>query len=444
MSRQWLLSTILWFGLVFVVCSPLINEPAPPASPTTQLSEIATANTPDGKGLVSSPTPPVKAALSLRERVEAGTIVLYTTQREVDPFPLLAWPELAVLNRPEFKDIYGQSPGASPLVGDMIPQLNATGNFLMIPGLAVEPDERGAGTWLVNLNRGDVRQLWNKGVVTAWSPDGTQFAYVENNTLYLEKAEEDGQAVDILTAPELWEHFVAWSPDGAGVAALGAITGPASADGSAPPITGTVWLASPQGGPAKQLEGFPILPTWYSRRQFQWSPDGSALLVGVAHPQRIITLSGHQYLFEDGSSGLAWVPQLTNLLVQKPEGLFITDQHGQAMVQVTDQVVAGWAFSADGRYLAYSYPATENKSPDVFVFELAGQKIVWSSSRPEGVNSPLTLQWTPDGEALIIDDGDYQTPIWAAALEPGSRIEALIEPGLLITVIPRPATLTNP
>lgn len=460
MSQLLVWSVMFCFSLIFVACGSesVLSSPSnppesiasSPALSTPELAQTTTVNAINNTSPIISPTSSLNAELSLQERIKTNAIVFYTTQRGVEPFPLLAWPELTILNRPEFNDIYGKSDGTSPLIGDMLPQLNATGEYLIIPGLGGHgpdgPREIGAGTWLANLNTGDVHQLWPKGVVTSWSPDGTQLAYVENDTLYLENVVGSPETVRIFTLPELWENFISWSPDGQWVATINSVTGPAPNDGSSPPIRGTIWLVSPQEGSSpKQLgEAFPILPTWYSRRQFQWSPDGSALLVGIANPQRIVTLSGQQYLFEEGTEGLAWVPRQSNLLVQKPQGSFIINQQGQEIVKVTDQVITAWAFSNDGRYLAYSYQPGENKSSNIYIFELAPQKTIWSSSIPGQVNSALSLHWTPLSHTLIIDDGDYKTPIWAAAIESNRKIEILIEQGLLITVVPRPTALSNP
>jgi WD40 repeat protein len=457
MSQLLVWNAMFCFSLILIACRsetllpPLSNTPESIASSTAlstpELAQTTTVNAINNPSPIMSSTSPLSAELSLQERIKTSAVVFYTTQRGVEPFPLLAWPELTILNRPEFSDIYGKSDGTSPLIGDMLPQLNATGNFLIIPGLGGHgpdgPREIGAGTWLANLNTGDVRQLWPKGVATSWSPDGTQLAYIENDTLSLENVVGSPETVRIFTTPELWENFIAWSPNGQGIATISSVTESAPSDGSTPPIIGTVWLASPQDGSSKQLgETFPILPTWYSRRQFQWSPDGSALFVGIANPQRIVTLSGQQYLFEEGSEGLAWVPHQPNLLVQKPQGLFIINQQGQEIVKVTDQVITAWAFSNDGRYLAYSYQPGENKSPDIYIFELTSQKTIWSSSMPGQVSGALSLHWTPTDLILIIDDGDYKTPVWATAIESNRKIEILIEQGLLITVIPRPPHLS--
>ena len=416
------------FCLAFAACGPLANEPGPLTTPG------ATGGTPP------SPVPASPSAQSARDRVEASAVVLYTTREGFAPFPLLAWPELPVLNRPEFSDIYGNQPGIGPHLDDFAPDLNATGSHLLITGIGGAgpggPREVGAGTWLANLRTGQVRKLWDRPVVAAWSPDGEQLAYVENDTLYLRPSAEDVAATGIFTTAGLWPLFVNWSPNGNWIATVSSEVGE-TVDGSYPPLTDTLWLVSPQGAPPQQLRlgTFSGYSIEHSRHELQWSPDGSALLVGMVSPNYIVTLDGQQYPLEEGSRGLAWVPDQSNLLVRKGGILSIVDQQGQEILQVSDHFVTAWAFSNDGRYLAYSNERVADKPVDIFVFDLQSEEVRWSGSVPAQIVS--SLHWTPTSDALIVGGGDYGTPIWAIGIEPEGEVEVLIEKGFLITVIPR-------
>jgi WD40 repeat protein len=259
-------------------------------------------------------------------------------------------------------------------------------------------------------------------------------AYVENDTLYLRPIAENVVATGIFTTAGLWPLFVNWSPNGNWIATVSSEVGE-TVDGSYPPLTDTVWLVSPKGAPPQQLGTFPGYPIEHIRRELQWSPDSSALLVGMVSPNYIVTLDDHQYPLEEGTKGLAWVPDQSNLLVRKGGGLSIFDQQGQEILQVGDHFVTAWAFSNDGRYLAYSNERVADQPVDIFAFDLQSEEVRWSGSVP--AQTVTSLHWTPTSDALIVGGGDYGTPIWAIGIEPEGEVEVLIEKGLLITVIPR-------
>nr|NIR26491.1 hypothetical protein [Gammaproteobacteria bacterium]NIR66819.1 hypothetical protein [candidate division Zixibacteria bacterium] len=161
-------------GTPFGFRSVLINYTLhPPLDPDQKLRILATPS-PIGDS-PPSPPPTFPTAQSARDRVKASAFVLYTTREGEAPFPLLAWPELPILNRPVFRDIYGNQPGIGYHLDNFTPALNATGSLLLISGIGGTgpdgPREVGAGTWLANLHTDQVYKLWDRPVAATWSPD---------------------------------------------------------------------------------------------------------------------------------------------------------------------------------------------------------------------------------------------------------------------------------
>ena len=63
-----------------------------------------------------------------------------------------------------------------------------------------------------------------------------------------------------------------------------------------------------------------------------------------------------------------------------------------------------------------------------------GETMVLGSAPAQTITA---LYWTPLDDALIVDDGDHTTPIWAVGLEGAETAEVLIEAGTLLNVIPK-------
>ncbi len=391
------------------------------------------------ENVTPSPTPFASSSISISERIEANAVVLYTRQVEAKPFLLLASPDLPLLQRPEFSDIYGTQPGIGYHFDNFYPELSATGRYLIIPGVGGAgpegPAEIGAGTWLADLNTDDIQQLWSSPTRGAWSPQADQLAYVQEEMLYVKTVDDEAQDRNLLTAPGLSGLFLEWSPDGQQIATVSSVTGETT-DGSYPPITDTVWLVSPDDASARALATLPGYPIEHSRHDLQWSPDGRFLLASMVVPTHILGLEGQQYTLQEGAKGLAWVPNQSNLLVRQGRGLSIINHQGQAPVPVTDGewLVTAWAFSNDGRYLAYSYEQGDKSLVDIHLFDLQALESNLLTSVPASIVS--SMYWTPNNELLVFDDGNDNTPIWAAEVETGN-LDIVIEQGLLITVVLR-------
>lgn len=426
--------------LLLMACGSVAGDPGQSSPRIPSTAQNTPTSLAPSSSLATPTGQPTGEARNLQESISANSVVLYSKQSENESFPLLAWPELSVLNQPEFCALYGTAIGYQYL-SDFAPQLNATGRYLMVPGIqqqgedpsSAKPDEQ--STWVADLNNGKIHELAQRPSHAVWSPDGNQLAYVKDDTLYLDTVNENDGTGGIFTESGLSPLFTAWSPDGRQLALVSQAVGE-SVDGSYPPITNTVWLVSTEDNSTQQLGAFPAFPVEHNRRELQWSPDGSALLVGMVSPNYIVQLDGSQSTLPENSKGLAWIPGGVDLLIQQEEGLVITDQKGQPVISVTDakQRVTAWDFSSDGRYLAYAYARTEGESTQVAIFDLEKGETTLSGLAP--TQTITALYWTAANNALILDDGDYNTPIWAMALEESATAEVLIEEGILINVIP--------
>lgn len=199
----------------------------------------------------------------------------------------------------------------------------------------------------------------------SFSPDGKQVAYTwsgentENFDVYVKVVGSAGKPLRLTSDPAEDLNPV-WSPDGSQIAFVRQMGGQAS-----------VCLISPLGGGERKLfdfqpSAFPVLA---------WAPNGKVLALSVKRPQ------GDNGIFAfDIESGKEW--RLTS-----------------SRLNLGDRSPA---FSADGRFLAYT-SADGLYSSDVFLISLG------TDLRPQGEPRRLThqgysmrgLTWAADGQSLI-------------------------------------------
>ncbi|MCZ7666436.1 MAG: hypothetical protein M5U34_04025 [Chloroflexi bacterium] len=120
------------------------------------------------------------------------------------------------------------------------------------------------------------------------------------------------------------------------------------------------------------------------------------------------------------------------MLVNGNEGMVIMGIDGQEVTRLYDAYVDGWAFSHNGRYLAYLPPDTEN---EIVVLDLGSQESISLDATPLG---RPTLQWSATDDYLLLDDGNRISPIWALAVQPGSQVQEILENGTLLETMRRP------
>lgn len=241
---------------------------------------------------------------------------------------------------------------------------------------------------------------------------------------------EDGETTEIFSKVGLNEFFLAWSPDGEQVAVISTAIDEDSG-GDAPLITDTLWVITLENKALQELGEFSIVPMEHHRKELQWSPDGSALMVGMTMPNRIFSLSEGELVLEEGIRALDWIPYRSTLLIQQGTNLSVFDPVKDEVVtniaNLERPLITSWAFSANGRYLAYA------DQREIHVFDLELRKEHSTIIAPL---APLaSLFWVPgDYDVLVVDDGDWNTPIWAVSLN--DQAEVLIEKGLLMNLIP--------
>jgi Tol biopolymer transport system component len=148
--------------------------------------------------------------------------------------------------------------------------------------IAYDSESRGGGQgiWVVNADGSEARKLIDDGSVPAWSPDGTKIAFARpdlgemvsfgdgsaGTPLYLYVMDADGTNVRRLTDGQFLDYSPAWSPDGTQIAFVrhgrkGVGLFVMNADGS---------NVRRVAGPGIEIFGAPA-----------WSPDGASIAVAV-------------------------------------------------------------------------------------------------------------------------------------------------------------------
>lgn len=240
---------------------------------------------------------------------------------------------------------------------------------------------------------------------------------------------ENEESIDIFAKVGLNEFYLAWSPDSKQIAVI-STTIDEDSGGDAPLITDTLWVITVEDKLQQELGTFSIAPMEHHREELQWSPDGIAILVGMTIPNYIFSLTGQQIILEEGMRAWIWIPHQSNLLVQQSANLSIINPvNHETVINIAnlERPLMAWAFSANGRYLAYP------NQREIHIFDLELQKEHATVIVP--FIPVASLHWIPgDHDVLVIDDGDWNTPIWAVDLN--DQVEVLVEQGLLINFIP--------
>lgn len=413
---------------------PLTTEgptltPTPLFIPTQPIRPTAPIQTPIQPVTSVTPTQfPATLDIDLQAYAAHQGLLLYT-KPEQGNFPLISWPEMPFLNQSLFKAIYGEQIGYL-YANDFAPDLNTTGRYLIVPGVNSGTDAAlsHTTTWLVDLDTEEIQQMENNPQSAIWSPDGENLAYIVNETLYVKSVGEGGKTVEIFAKAGLNEFFLAWSPDTKQIAVI--TTTIDENGGDAPLITQTLLVINLENKMQQELGTFSIVPMAHLRKALQWSPDGSAILVGMTMPNYIFSLSGPEIALEEGIRAWNWMQHQSNILVQQGSNLSIFDPINHEIVTNIahlERPLTTWTFSANGRYLAYP------NQREIHIFDLELQKEHTTVIVP--FMPVASLHWIPgDYDVLVIDDGDWNTPIWVVDLN--NQVEVLVEKGLLINFIP--------
>ncbi len=444
---------MFWLFLVILIfmaaCTdsiqPQNEEVATAVSPSTPtMTQTATAvptTTPQPTDTAvpsptTFPTATPETAVTLDD-----TLILYAAIQD-NNWALKTYPYYSAFSEDVFDHFYGMEPHTEV---DMYtrfnfgPQLSPNGRYLLLPGIGGYGGHNN-GSWFINLQTGEARQLLLKPKVATWSPYGDQITYVDGDTLYRLSVAEGAEPQPLFTHPNLNKLYARWSPDGSTIAALTFEQGPLDNAGN-PELTDRYWLVDAASGQARELAARPGFAMEYVAEEMTWSPTGRYLLMR----SQVFDKDGQQLPLE--FSGVAkWLPASKQieisgqepLLVNGYDGLTIMTIEGEELARISDAFVSNMAFSNDGRFLAYLNPHDET---NLIIFDLESQE-TW----PLGPIPPniFSLQWSGNDDYLLLDAGGRTSPIWALAVESGSQVQVVVAEGTLITAFPMPVREVAP
>lgn len=450
-----LLSCTAETPMTSVVLTPL--KPTVGSSAEEQTIESATSvierptDTSYPTSLSTSSTPPAMAGLP-------NALILYSTivdmrtspnrPPDVAPFDdywaFKTLPPLPFLDPAVFDLFYGSiefaPEGMSRFFHEVNPQLSPDGRYLLLPGLADNPSAgvEGTGLWLLDLVGEVARELLPDGKFATWNPTSDTITYVDGDTLYTLSIAEGAEPQPIFQHPDLWAQYAKWSPDGQWIATM--TSSLESTDEYETRYAATYWLIPTNGGPARELTTQEAAAIEYSSHEMSWSADSQFLLVR----NRAFDLDGN-LLSPDYPGRVDWLPNESTLLSNGNDGLRIVSITGEEIAHISDgYFVDAWAFSRDGRRLAYSLPrGEEGAGVAVYDLERGEGQVIGTIAGADfvGVESVGLVRWSGDDSHLIMDvyraDSDRHE-IWTLETQPESTAELVLEDAELIEVVPYP------
>jgi dipeptidyl aminopeptidase/acylaminoacyl peptidase len=234
-----------------------------------------------------------------------------------------------------------------------------------------------------------------------FSPDGSTIAFVvttidqkqnrRHSAIWSVPADGSHDPLT-LTTPMQSSNSPRWSPDGKSIAFLSARPAPGD-DGART----QVWLLPLTGGEPRRVTSLPNGVT-----SFQWSPDGTRLVVvsrsGPSDSAKSPSDARHyrhaNYKFND-----------TGWFDDKRAHLWVVDLASGRPTQITsgdDWNDADPQWSPDGRRIAFVSDRTgrafdDSRNTDVWVIDAAGGPLTKISDHTTADNSP---RWAPDGRTI--------------------------------------------
>ena len=267
-----------------------------------------------------------------------------------------------------------------------------------------------------------------------FSPDGSRIAYVVTTidqkqnrriaSIWAVAADAATPAIELVNAPQSSTH-PRWSPDGRTLAFISAR--PAPGDTQAEPPRAQVWLLPMSGGEARRLTTLQNGVT-----SFQWSPDGTRLVVvsrsgpsdSAKSPSDVRHYKHANYKFND-----------TGWFDDRRSHLWVVDVKDGVATQVTsgqDWNDTDPQWSPDGRRIAFVSDRSgrafdDSRNTDVWVIDAAGGPLTKISDHATGDSSP---RWSPDGRSiafLAALDRRGHPKIWLAPSSGGAASRQAVD-----------------
>ena len=418
---------------------PLATPVAPSPTPTAMPAGLATPR-PTRLGLPTATPAPTPSPLP-------HTLVLYAAltavRPNVDPntywdpyYGLKTLPALPFLDPAAFDRLYGkrQDSGGdfSMFFFDYRAQPSPDGRAVVVPGLHGYPEYgvAGTGTWLLDLAAGEARQLLPDGVTASWSPGSDAIGYVDGGVLYTLSVAPRATPRALLADENLWSAFAKWSPAGDAIATL-ISTAPDTSDPDNPRYFAGLWLVPVDGAPPRQLNTLEVYGIEYVSDQLAWSPDGEYVLA----MNKVYDLDGN-LVSPDYQAAVDWLPEGHQLLRRGAAGIDVITIAGEQLLHIDDSFSYDWAFSHDGRRLAFVRGAQPEGPFTVAVFDLAsGER--WDVRA--GGGSPL--RWSGDDSRLVLgiyeaQNGERPQIITVSAAPGGGDERLLLDYAHLNEVMP--------
>jgi len=244
----------------------------------------------------------------------------------------------------------------------------------------------------------------------AWSPDGRYVATASGNPLDIRSADDSLRIWDAATGEQLRVikteaglTSVAWSPDGARLAA-------GSAD-----QTARIWEAQ-TGAPLILLRGHTS-----SVQTVAWSPDGARLATAsLDNTTRLWDAKTGAQLRVLGSqdrpvNGVAWSPDGSRLVTVQEFTAQVWDAGTGAPLAALkghDRAVTSPAFSPDGKRVL---TASADWTARVWDAESGAQLVLF-----EGQNGAVrSARWSPDGAHVVTGGSNGTARVWDANVDHG-------------------------
>jgi Tol biopolymer transport system component len=225
----------------------------------------------------------------------------------------------------------------------------------------------------------------------AFSPDGTKlraFADNDQGLLFVGIANADGTDWTILHSPDPTLNLgcSAWSPDNARLACEGW-------DDADPGRTGIYTVRAADGS---DLVRVTTTPAGFHDLPLAYTPDGALLfardnLDGVTPGTNLVVNldgTGLRELPVHYGGGYQWTGDGTAIVAGKAGTLFILDAAGENRVPIRIEPLSGYEsgfafaplWSPDGRQIAFSYMATDQSPPDLFMMNRDGSGLTQLTS----------------------------------------------------------------